>query len=247
MERAGDAGALEGLARGVFLADGHEAGHLGLGDGDLAAAPWGERDVGDAVILDGGGLGSNGSRGHVQSLQNDERAPLHGGKIQPIEPGRNAHAYRRSAPRWNGVGSSTSGKLPSSNRLVKTISDTRTSRPPTRRRLTGSGDRPKRHSRMNFGAGIIGRSGMADRSEQGLGQAAVVESRRGGSGRSIPPSLGQELADNSAFVQAEPYLSWSRVGIDRVALQVGQTWSGVRRMPGTARGPYPWQLGHARE
>ena len=66
VERAGDARALEGLARGVLLADGHEAGHLGFGDGDLAAAPGGERDVGDVVVAESGGLLRNG--GHVQSL-----------------------------------------------------------------------------------------------------------------------------------------------------------------------------------
>ena len=66
VERAGDASALEGLARGILLADGHEAGHLGLGDGDLAAAPGGERDVGDVVIADSSRLLRNG--GHVQSL-----------------------------------------------------------------------------------------------------------------------------------------------------------------------------------
>ena len=66
VERAGDASAFEGLARGILLADGHEAGHLGLGDGDLAAAPGGKRDVGDVVIVGSNRLLSNG--GHVQSL-----------------------------------------------------------------------------------------------------------------------------------------------------------------------------------
>ena len=44
---------LSGWLRGVLLADGHEAGHLGLGDGDLLAAPVGEREVGDVEV---GGL-----------------------------------------------------------------------------------------------------------------------------------------------------------------------------------------------
>ena len=57
----------EGLTRGILLADGHEAGHLGLGDGDLAAAPGGQRDVGNVVIADGNGL-FQGNGGHVQSL-----------------------------------------------------------------------------------------------------------------------------------------------------------------------------------
>ena len=51
VERAGDAGALQGLLRAVFLADGHEARHLGLGDRDLLAAEIGEADVLDDVIL----------------------------------------------------------------------------------------------------------------------------------------------------------------------------------------------------
>ena len=33
-----------------LLADRHEAGHLGLGDGDLLAAPVGERQVGDVEV-----------------------------------------------------------------------------------------------------------------------------------------------------------------------------------------------------
>ncbi len=69
VERAGDASALQRLARGVLLADGHQAGHLGLRDGDLAAAPRGERDVGNTVILGGGRLLSSGGRSHVQSLR----------------------------------------------------------------------------------------------------------------------------------------------------------------------------------
>ena len=66
MERAGDACAFEGLARGILLADGHEAGHLGFGNGNLAAAPGGKRDVGDVVVAESSRLLRNG--GHVQSL-----------------------------------------------------------------------------------------------------------------------------------------------------------------------------------
>src|SRR5580658_1561988 len=39
VQRTGDAHALEGLRRSVLGADGHQAGHLLLGDGDLFAAP----------------------------------------------------------------------------------------------------------------------------------------------------------------------------------------------------------------
>ena len=36
---------LSGFAGAVFLADGHQAGHFVLGDGDFLAAPFGEREV----------------------------------------------------------------------------------------------------------------------------------------------------------------------------------------------------------
>ena len=52
VQRAGDAGALQGLALAVLLAGGHEPRHLGLGDGDLLAAPLGETDVLHDVIGD---------------------------------------------------------------------------------------------------------------------------------------------------------------------------------------------------
>ena len=45
---------LSGLLRAVLLADRHQAGHLGLGDGDFLAAPVGEPDVLDDVIFRGG-------------------------------------------------------------------------------------------------------------------------------------------------------------------------------------------------
>ena len=100
VERAGDARALEGLARGILLADGHEAGHLGLGDRDLAAAPGGQRDVGDVVIADSGRLlQQRRSRSKSPKTMNGRRCTV---IIHPIEPGRNAHACRRSAPRRDG-------------------------------------------------------------------------------------------------------------------------------------------------
>ena len=36
-----------GCVGGEFLADGHQAGHLGLGDRDFLAAPVGELQIGD--------------------------------------------------------------------------------------------------------------------------------------------------------------------------------------------------------
>ena len=60
VQRAHDALPLERLRRAVLLADGHQAGHLLLGEADLLAPPLGEREVGDAVVEllrggDGGG------------------------------------------------------------------------------------------------------------------------------------------------------------------------------------------------
>ena len=51
VQRAGDARALQRLPRPVFLADRHEAGHLGLGHVEFLAAPVGEPDILDDVIL----------------------------------------------------------------------------------------------------------------------------------------------------------------------------------------------------
>jgi hypothetical protein len=64
VQRAGDARALQGLAGGELLADGHQGGHLALGDLHLLAAPIGQGDVGDAVIGLSGLNGSLGGDGH---------------------------------------------------------------------------------------------------------------------------------------------------------------------------------------
>ena len=50
VERPRDARPAQRLDRRVLLADRHQAGHLGLGDGDLLAPPIGERKVCDPVI-----------------------------------------------------------------------------------------------------------------------------------------------------------------------------------------------------
>ena len=60
VQRAGDARALQGLLRAVFLARRHQAGHLGLGQRDFLAAEFGERNVLDDVIGEGGLLGGGG-------------------------------------------------------------------------------------------------------------------------------------------------------------------------------------------
>ena len=51
VQRARDAGAAQRLFGREFLADRHEAGHLGLRDQDLLASPVGEREVGDVKVL----------------------------------------------------------------------------------------------------------------------------------------------------------------------------------------------------
>ena len=50
VQRAGDAGAREGLLRAVALAHGHQAGHLVLGELDLLAAVLGQAEVGDLEV-----------------------------------------------------------------------------------------------------------------------------------------------------------------------------------------------------
>ena len=50
VQRAGDADAGQRLARGILVADGHEAGHLLLGDVDLFAAKVRQANVRDLVL-----------------------------------------------------------------------------------------------------------------------------------------------------------------------------------------------------
>ncbi len=50
VERTSDSGALERLARLVFVSDRHEAGHFGLGDGDLFSAPISQAQVSDMKV-----------------------------------------------------------------------------------------------------------------------------------------------------------------------------------------------------
>ena len=50
VQRAHDAGAGQRLGVGVLGPDGHEAGHLVLGEADLAAAPVGQGQVGDLEV-----------------------------------------------------------------------------------------------------------------------------------------------------------------------------------------------------
>ena len=63
VQRAGDTGALQRLARAIFGARRHQAGHFGLGDGDFLAAPFGEFDVGDDIIVEMSGHDLSFARG----------------------------------------------------------------------------------------------------------------------------------------------------------------------------------------
>ena len=55
MQRSGDAHSGQRLIRCVLLADGHQAGHLKLGDGDFFPAPIGQFNVGHLVLGSHGG------------------------------------------------------------------------------------------------------------------------------------------------------------------------------------------------
>jgi hypothetical protein len=62
VEGAGDAAAGEDLGRSELVAAGHEARHLDLGHVELLAAPLGELDVGDLILL--GDAAGGGDRLH---------------------------------------------------------------------------------------------------------------------------------------------------------------------------------------
>ncbi len=84
VQGAGDAGALQRLAGRVFLADGHQAGHLRLGDADFLAAPVGQGQVGHFVI---------GEISHSRLLQNCGREE---GRVSGCSPGSRArHGLNR--------------------------------------------------------------------------------------------------------------------------------------------------------
>jgi hypothetical protein len=70
VQRAGDARTFQRLRLRELVADGHQAGHLGLGDPDFLAAPGGKRQVGDDVV----GVGFEDGSVHVR-LQNFVRNP----------------------------------------------------------------------------------------------------------------------------------------------------------------------------
>jgi len=55
VQRASDARTGEWLLGGILLPQRHQTGHLVLGDRDLLATPFGEREVGDAIVAAGQG------------------------------------------------------------------------------------------------------------------------------------------------------------------------------------------------
>jgi hypothetical protein len=59
VQATGDARALERLCFAVFLAQCHQAGHFGLGDGDFVTPVFGEADVLYDIVLLGVGHGSS--------------------------------------------------------------------------------------------------------------------------------------------------------------------------------------------
>jgi hypothetical protein len=76
VQRAGDARALERLGRAEFLAQRHQARHLGLGDLDFLAAIAREADIGDDIVfMLGLGLGR-----HVRSPESEKTAGKKGGR-----------------------------------------------------------------------------------------------------------------------------------------------------------------------
>ena len=98
VERAGDAGAPQGLQARVLLADGHETGHLGLGDLDLLAAPVGEAQIGDDVVL-GPGRFACGAHLAPSLWYGSLRAPLPtaGPRGRPLRAWREGLPSQRSS------------------------------------------------------------------------------------------------------------------------------------------------------
>ena len=87
VQRPDDARALQRLLVLVLLAHRHEAGHLGLGDRDLAAAEIGRADIGYVIVL---ALGRTGYGVH-HALLSDERKKFVSavaGESGSAEPGR---------------------------------------------------------------------------------------------------------------------------------------------------------------
>ena len=75
VQRARDAGAGQRLRRPELLAQGAQAGHLVLGEVDLAAPERGEREVGDAEVAARLGSGFSGRHGRDECRR---RSPVAG-------------------------------------------------------------------------------------------------------------------------------------------------------------------------
>ena len=50
VQRASNLSARQGLLAAIFVADFHQAGHFGFGDGDLFASKWSKREIGDTEV-----------------------------------------------------------------------------------------------------------------------------------------------------------------------------------------------------
>jgi hypothetical protein len=74
---ARDARAFQGLLGRKFLADGHQAGHFGLGNADFLAAPGGEGNIGNGAVSQKGGIDSGV---HGLAPKQVEEKPLTGGE-----------------------------------------------------------------------------------------------------------------------------------------------------------------------
>ena len=102
VQRSGDAGAAQRLGGGVFLADRHQTGHLGLGDADFLAAPVGQLQVGDDEVVRGGGFHDGAHLAPSFNVQRSGRAPLEprpGGHGASSLAGRTAASQRSSKRR----------------------------------------------------------------------------------------------------------------------------------------------------
>ena len=82
VQRAGDARAGERLGLAVALAQGHEAGHLVLGELDLLAAELGEREIGDLEVgrLGRGGRINGGRQRRDSFIRVDHQVASPGGE-----------------------------------------------------------------------------------------------------------------------------------------------------------------------
>ena len=109
VQRPGDAGTGEGLAVTELGPQGHEPGHLDLGQLELLAAPGGEREVGDLEVLIRGGHGGFLHRGAPVGAHSSVVVGLGAAGTTLISPGADHRSAvsgpgRTSGPRALGSG-----------------------------------------------------------------------------------------------------------------------------------------------